>query len=127
MGSSIRDNRNIQSRKSYLRDEILMINLYVDDERTPPNNETYNWVVVRNYIDAIKILEEEEGNIGILSLDHDLGNIGATGYDIALWIEAKVNKEDYKIPKRFRCHSMNPVGKQNIHACYRAILKKVRG
>jgi len=98
-----------------------MINLYVDDERTPPNDNIYNWVVVRNYLDAIKILEEEEGNIERLSLDHDLGNIGATGYDISVWIEEQVSKRQYKAPKRLYCHSQNPVGKSKIKACYQSI------
>lgn len=101
-----------------------MINLYVDDVREPPNNDIYNWVVVRNYWDAIEVLEKEEGNIERLSLDHDLGSGCPNGYEIAKWIEEKVYKEDYIPPKRLYCHSQNPVGKSNIKACYQAIVKK---
>jgi hypothetical protein len=50
-----------------------MKNIYLDDQRTPHNHHM-DWVVVRNYeqfIAAVDAIGLE--NIGLMSLDHDLG------------------------------------------------------
>jgi hypothetical protein len=77
--------------------------MFVDDVREPKSLE---WVWVRTYDEAVKLLR---GNpVSVLSLDHDLGE-GKSGYDIAKWlIEHRV------WPQHIYCHSMNPVGRQNI-------------
>lgn len=90
----------------------MKLNLYLDDIRTPSPNvsthQTPEWVVVRSYDEFVsKILEVGIHNIGLISLDHDLGDTATkeyftnvspnytldysnieekTGYDCAKWL-----------------------------------------
>ena len=52
--------------------------------RIPPQGWTLT-STVKETIEAIKT-----GNVTHLSLDHDLGDIPETGYDVLLWIEKEV-------------------------------------
>ena len=57
----------------------MKYNIYLDDVRTPlPNTSTHDtpdWIVVRNYDEFVaKITELGLENIGLISLDHDLGD-----------------------------------------------------
>ena len=55
-----------------------MIKIYLDDVRTPVNND---WNVVRNYDEFVKkVLELGLANINLISLDHDLGDTAMTEY-----------------------------------------------
>lgn len=95
-------------------------------------NET-DWVVVRNYEDFVKIIKKN-GLPEIVSFDHDLGEDVArlkvekgiskrkarsekketnSGYDCAKWLVDYCSKHSKNLPK-YLCHSMNPVGKDNI-------------
>lgn len=63
----------------------MKINIYLDDLRVCPDG----FVIARTCEDAIKFLKSNK--IGILSLDHDLGedcngNILKTGYDLVKYI-----------------------------------------
>jgi hypothetical protein len=52
--------------------------IYLDDVRTPTGD---NWVVVRNYVDFVKKVNEIGlTNIEIISLDHDLGDTAMMEY-----------------------------------------------
>lgn len=52
--------------------------IYLDDVRTPLDNE---WVVVRNYDQFVEAIKEIGiNNISILSLDHDLGDTAMEEY-----------------------------------------------
>ena len=57
----------------------MKYNIYLDDIRTPiPNTTTHDvpeWIVVRSYDEFVaKITELGLENIGLISLDHDLGD-----------------------------------------------------
>jgi hypothetical protein len=57
----------------------MKYNIYLDDVRTPlPNTSTHavpEWTVVRSYDEFVaKITELGLENIGLISLDHDLGD-----------------------------------------------------
>jgi len=53
-------------------------NIYLDDVRTPTEGD---WIVVRNYDEFVsKVLELELDNIGLMSLDHDLGETAMKEY-----------------------------------------------
>ena len=57
----------------------MKYNIYLDDVRTPiPNTSTHEvseWIVVRSYDEFVaKITELGLENIGLISLDHDLGD-----------------------------------------------------
>lgn len=98
--------------------------VYLDDCRKfiPENTKEYIWscyvhglsipIVVRDYNSMIDTLNElrEHGDEIILDLDHDLGT-GKNGYDLCKWIV----EENYPIIA-FHIHSMNPVGRHNMHA-----------
>lgn len=91
------------------------IYIYVDDIR-----DYTNWdkdlscnrevIAAKTYKEAIQALEtciEHKSKI-IIDLDHDLG-CKKTGYDIAKWIVTSGYRDI-----KFKVHSMNVVGAQNI-------------
>ena len=82
--------------------------LWLDDKRTPPDKYDC-WI--KNADDCIRILL----NIPVteISLDHDLGESGGTGYTVAMWIEEAAYSN--KLPQlKWHVHSQNPVGKKKI-------------
>lgn len=57
---------------------IQMVNIYLDDVRTPIDP---NWVVVRNYDEFVETVSKIGlDNIKIISLDHDLGKTAMDEY-----------------------------------------------
>lgn len=98
-----------------------------------------DWVIVRNYTEfceEIKSGFEKNKFPSLISFDHDLGqehmnyyfeNGGhenppdplqanfteKTGYDCAKWLVDFCMDRNILLPK-FKCHSHNPVGKENI-------------
>ena len=55
-----------------------MYKVYLDDVRTPTNNE---WVVVRNYNELVSIIRLKGlENFEVISLDHDLGDTAMVEY-----------------------------------------------
>ncbi len=97
-----------------------MIKIWVDDIRTPPSTE---WVWIKSVNDAIneiiydELNVEHEGEICLISLDHDAGDYANDGGDyirLLDWLEE--TSRNYPI----HIHSMNPVGVQNM----RTIIQK---
>ena len=85
------------------------IYIYIDDMRQP---FIHNAIWVKSYDEAVAAMRNavEVMNIPItltIDFDHDLGE-EKTGYDFAKWLI-----EQNYIGK-FRIHSMNPVGANNI-------------
>ena len=105
--------------------------LWVDDVRPAPDG----WVWVKSYDEAIKVLIEND--VTDISLDHDLGmrvtgiskdgivfarEVEAkTGYDVACWIEQRLNDNPEWLPPLITSHSANPVGKRRIEMVARKI------
>ncbi|MGK6343616.1 cyclic-phosphate processing receiver domain-containing protein [Chryseobacterium sp. DT-3] len=106
--------------------------LFLDDIRYPVEVYHYtkhdiflrkDWHIVRNYEQFVnRILEK--GLPEMISFDHDLADIQylkpdsdeyteKTGYDCAKWLTEYCLDNYLDLPK-FYCHSMNPVGKENI-------------
>jgi len=93
------------------------MNLWLDDVRDCPF--IGDWIVVKNYDQAIQALSQEKFEEAWL--DHDLayehyGHVPEaqyeekTGYDVVKWME-----ENAIWPtKRCTVHSMNPVGSQKM-------------
>jgi hypothetical protein len=84
--------------------------IYLDDVRKAPEgwigvttaHEAYNWIC--------------KGIVSHISLDHDLGEKVASGYDLTKWITRDFFEKKLKasqIPE-FSFHSMNPVGRENM-------------
>lgn len=93
----------------------MNIFVWVDDVRPCPvsrANCAFPIIECKSYRQAIHHLKNllEDYQICWIDLDHDLGE-GKTGYDIAKWI---VENEIPQPLIRWRCHSSNPVGQQNI-------------
>lgn len=84
------------------------INIYLDDLRDIPKN----FIGARNIDEAIKLFNTY--NIGIISLDHDLGNVSGillpTGYDfVKYFCEHGLYADSIYI------HTDNPVGRENMY------------
>lgn len=106
-------------------------NIYLDDVRTPTDP---SWIVVRNYEEFVdKVQELGLSNIGMISLDHDLGESALqewrrnvvtnyiidysnitekTGYDCAKWLVERWLDGEPVVP--VMTHSANAVGSANI-------------
>lgn len=97
--------------------------VWLDDERPMPKE--YN-VHVKSACEAIKMIKE--GQVGEISLDHDLGEettttrwsdrfnrflaVG-TGYDVAKFLEEGAYTKTVR-PIVWNIHSANPVGRDNM-------------
>ncbi len=82
-----------------------MIRIFLDDCRPCPDG----YILAKNYIEMIKLLEENKGQIEGISLDHDLGE-DKSGYDVCKWM---VENDNY--PEKFiTIHSSNPIGVKNM-------------
>jgi len=91
--------------------EFSGLRLWVDDERPLPNGFDLR---VETAGEAIRILSK--GGVSIVSLDHDLGEGGGTGYEVAKYMEEAAFHG--RIPYvEAQVHSANPVGAANIRRC----------
>lgn len=100
----------------------MSVNIYLDDERVTP--EGFD---VRTYTkqQTIQQLIKNEGNVNILSLDHDLGdenNVG-NGYLVLLWLEQHVAVCGMVPPKDIRVHSANAGARGKMEAAIAQIYK----
>lgn len=112
--------------------EITKRLLFLDDIRYPIEAYHYtqqdiflrkDWHIVRNYEQFVNSILEK-GLPEMISFDHDLADehylksnsnelVEKTGYDCAKWLIEYCMDNDADLPE-FYCHSMNPVGKENI-------------
>ncbi|CEG26336.1 cyclic-phosphate processing receiver domain-containing protein [Bacillus sp. B-jedd] len=97
---------------------IEKINLYVDDLRDCPKG----FIVARNIDEAIKYIEN--GDVHILSLDHDLGedekgNLLPTGYDLVKYFREKGLRAD-----KIYLHTDNGVGRDNMYHTLKAAQRR---
>lgn len=78
---------------------------------------TTQWTIVRSVSKCIEMLEEHAGNVGVLSLDHDMGSYANwlkdknrfdNGYDVLLWLEQRLfHDHTFPLPDRINIHSAN--------------------
>ena len=112
--------------------KIERMRLYLDDVRTPSNDE---WIVVRNYDEFVSMIRLKGlENFEVISLDHDLGDTAMieyytnvknnytleynnitekTGYDVAKFLVAESMNKNVPLPQIY-VHSANPIGSSNI-------------
>ena len=94
------------------------INIYLDDLRICPEG----FVIARTYEEAVSLLENNK--VGILSLDHDLGedasgDIRKSGYDLVKYIcENDCDIEEIYI------HTDNSVGRANMLETLKAAIRR---
>lgn len=87
------------------------IYIYIDDMRQPLIPDAL-WVksydeAIAALIDITDLMDIDDFISLVVDFDHDLGE-GKTGYDVAKWLI------DNSYIGKFRIHSMNPVGANNI-------------
>jgi len=108
-----------------------MIRVYLDDVRTPVDND---WVIVRSYEEfVVKVTEIGLENIDLISLDHDLGDTAMqewhrnvyhnyeldynnitekTGMDCTKWLVEKWMDGSHVV--NVVIHSANAIGSANM-------------
>lgn len=128
---------------------VELVNIFLDDIRFPKDCVSYmsrrigamslnyiekEWIIVRNYEEFIKAIDENKGKIDTISFDHDLGQEHMndyyknqvngidrieyenfkekTGLDCAKYF--KEVYKDIKDKPSIYLHSMNPVGLKNM-------------
>lgn len=86
----------------------MKVNIFLDDVRETPHG------FIRTYTvdETIEELKVNNGNVGILSLDNDLGLGLPEGYFVLDWIEEQVmTNPDFIMPDMIRIHSQNSAAK----------------
>lgn len=91
--------------------------VWLDDIRQAPEG----WVHAYTVSQAMAFLQT--GEVTELSLDHDLGENQATGYDLLNWIEEQVFHGLLQPPTMW-IHSANPVGCQNMARAIESICRR---
>lgn len=92
--------------------------IYLDDERPTPEG----WIGCRWPGEVIAHLEQ--GDVDVVSLDHDLGEFGQgarTGKDVLTWIMDRVVNDVTYEPPAIVIHSMNPVERELMKSTARRI------
>jgi len=101
------------------------INIFLDDERQPTfvkakMGKFYpeNWVVINNYFDFTKFVDQNFDQIKLVSFDHDISSFDKdgkewTGKDAADYLVDKCLDTGLTFPDFF-VHTMNNVGRPNI-------------
>ena len=106
-----------------------MINIFLDDERSPEDVTwvklpEVDWYIVRTALD-FKDLVTKQGvqNINYISFDHDINdwsgsenNKEVTGYDLLKWLCYEAVVIDL-LPKCM-FHTQNPIGRKNMESYY---------
>ena len=91
-----------------MRRPEMKVNIFLDDVRETPHG------FIRTYTvdETIEELKVNNGNVGILSLDNDLGLGLPEGYFVLDWIEEQVmTNPDFIMPDMIRIHSQNMAAK----------------
>jgi hypothetical protein len=96
--------------------------LYLDDERTPPDD---SYVLARTFEDA-KAIVLELGLPSFMSLDHDLG-LDSAGNTVDVMSFVNWLSENYyeEGPPDWHVHSANPQGRDNLNAKLRSWKKSL--
>ena len=89
--------------------------VWVDDNRTPSNDE---WVHCHSVKDAINIIKCYEINYMVdeilISLDHDAGDYAKDGGDYIKILDYLEEHHLVDSTYSFHLHTMNPVGRDNM-------------
>lgn len=99
-----------------------LVNIYLDDERQTPRGFLRTYTVP----ETIQALKDNEGQVYRLSLDHDLGETFAPGYDVLLWLEEAVICRGFIPPRLINIHSANAGATPKMQAAARKILNWYR-
>lgn len=101
------------------------MNIFLDDERQPDfikdkigNLYPKDWVLITNYFDFVKVVDDNIESINLVSFDHDISSFDEngkewTGKDAADYLINKCLDNGRKFPD-FYVHTMNVAGRPNI-------------
>lgn len=105
------------------------MNIYLDDIRVPNMSHNSdkglgdffskkeNWIIVRDYFEFVKLVDNNLLDIKLVSFDHDLASFKDgkewTGKDAADYLIEKCLDKNIEFPSWF-VHSDNTSGKKNI-------------
>lgn len=95
------------------------INIFLDDCRITPQGYVRTYTVEQ----TISLMQEHKGNIGIVSLDNDLGENLKEGYNVAEWLEEQHYINNYPLPDKVIAHSMNPIARNRINLIVNRLYK----
>lgn len=92
-------------------------NLFIDDERNPPNDQ--EWMIARSSQEVEELLLRFQCMPTHISFDHDLGSESFDGYVIVKRLCDDDISGHFLFPEDFtyNIHSQNLVGAENIR-CY---------
>ena len=94
------------------------INIYLDDLRDAPGCFVRTFTVE----ETIDLLKKHNGNIGILSLDNDLGEHLAEGRKVIDWIDEQVHEDpNYVLPDIIEVHSANGPARRYMDSVVRGL------
>lgn len=101
-----------------------MMKVWLDDEFEARKDGFVGWTHTRWPQETIEILKQ--GNVEVLSLDHDLGeDFGytnpRTGYDVLKWIEEQVYLHAF-VPPRIHLHTRNSSARDKMKLAVRQIM-----
>lgn len=116
------------------------MNIYLDDIRIPKMShnkdsglgENYskkeNWIIVRDYFEFKKLIDNNLSEINLISFDHDLAsfdhNKEFTGKDAVNYLIEKLLDTNIEFPNWY-VHSDNTSGRKNIIGIILSYLKSV--
>lgn len=88
-----------------------------------------SWVIVRNYKDFCKLIDNQFKNIELISFDHDLACFDdddneMTGHDCVRYIISYCIDNDKEFPNWY-IHSDNSVGRENMIGSILNFLKRI--
>lgn len=99
--------------------------LFLDDERDPPNDNTY-WVIARSSSEAISIIETN-GIPSFISFDHDLDGDDTAMKLVWFLINSHMDGNLESFPTDYYVHSQNPVDVQNIKSLMSSYINTLEG
>jgi len=119
------------------------IRVFLDDIRTPEMahnsikglgldySQTDNWVIVRDYFEFVKMINNNFDKIELVSFDHDLACLDKdglewTGKDAADYL-INYCLDNLKILPDWYVHTDNTSGRQNIIGAINGYLKVIEG
>lgn len=111
-------------------------NIFLDDDRQPTFVKSQmgklypeNWIVINNYFDFTKFVDDHFDEINLISFDHDIASFDKsgkewTGKDAVDYIIGKCLDTGNTFPSFF-VHTMNTSGRPNIIGAVLSYLKHV--
>lgn len=89
---------------------ITIMNIYLDDERSTPDGYVRTYSVE----ETIKLIQENDGEVYMLSLDNDLGSGMKEGKEVLNWIEEQAYNNTLKPITHIIIHTGNPSAREQM-------------